>query len=120
VWGGESSSSTPEPVPVPTPDPVPDPTPDPVPDPTPDPVPDPTPDPVPDPTPSIEVMPIGLWEGQITSATGSIFQVTGLIAPDGETRFINDDGEQDKMVLILNEDKFWVIFLLMALMEYCL
>jgi len=55
-------------------------------------------------TPS-EVMPIGLWEGEVIS-DGVTYQALGLISPNGEGRFIVDDGEQDKVMLTLNGDKF--------------
>ncbi len=57
------------------------------------------------PSTSTEVMPIGLWEGEVVS-DGITYQVLGLVAPDGEGRFIVDDGEQDKVMLTLNGDKF--------------
>lgn len=57
------------------------------------------------PSPPTEVMPIGLWAGNVVS-DGEIFHTIGLVAPDGETRYISDDGEQDKALLTLNGSDF--------------
>ncbi|MFT7007939.1 MAG: hypothetical protein ACJAXJ_002478 [Colwellia sp.] len=55
----------------------------------------------------VDVMPIGLWEGQlITLSDNSSIAVAGLIAPNGEIRFITDDGEQDTGVLVLDGSAF--------------
>jgi hypothetical protein len=52
-----------------------------------------------------EVMPIGLWEGSVVS-DGITFHTFGLVAPDGEARYISDDGEQDKALLTLSGSDF--------------
>lgn len=46
-------------------------------------------------------MPSGLWEG-IINADGDAFDVVGLVAPNGEARFISDDGEQERFNLVLD------------------
>lgn len=56
-------------------------------------------------TQPVEVMPIGLWEGQTVIGNESI-AVAALIAPNGEIRLISDDGEQDKGVLVLDGSTF--------------
>jgi len=63
-----------------------------------------TPDNVPKAT---EVMPIGLWQGSAVT-DGVTFQIAGLIAPDGEIRFIADDGEQNKGMITLDGDKYTI------------
>lgn len=52
-----------------------------------------------------EVMPIGLWEG-VALNNGVSYHTVVLIAPDGEARVFSDDGEQDKMTLVLDGNKF--------------
>ena len=54
-----------------------------------------------------EKMPIGLWEGQLTLISdNSSIAVAALIAPDGEVRFITNDGEQDTGVFVLDGSTF--------------
>lgn len=52
-----------------------------------------------------QVMPIGLWEGEVVSE-GISYQTWGFVAPDGEARFITNDGEQDKAMITLNGNDF--------------
>lgn len=58
-------------------------------------------------TQPVEVMPIGLWEGQLTTISdNSSIAVAALIAPNGEVRFITDDGEQDNGIFVLDGSAF--------------
>ena len=52
-----------------------------------------------------EVMPVGLWEGEVVN-DGITFQAVAFIAPDGEARILTDDGEHDRMTLVLDGDQF--------------
>lgn len=58
----------------------------------------------PAPAPS-EVMPVGLWQGEINYTDGRSSPVVALVAPDGEARVIADD-EQNKVMLELTNDTF--------------
>lgn len=62
------------------------------------------PTPVPTPTP-VDVMPIGLWEGNV-NVDGVDVDIVGMIAPSGEARFISEDGEQNRFNLILDDKEF--------------
>lgn len=52
-----------------------------------------------------EVMPAGLWVGEVVN-DGNTFQAVAFIAPDGEARILTDDGEHDRMTLVLDGDQF--------------
>lgn len=51
------------------------------------------------------VMPAGVWTGTVT-ADGVIYEAAGIIAPDGEARFITDGGEQTGLSLTLDGGSF--------------
>jgi hypothetical protein len=62
--------------------------------------------PTPTTPPVNEVMPVGVWSGDIVAADNSVVEVVALIASDGETRLIDTDGEQSRFMLTLDGSAF--------------
>jgi hypothetical protein len=52
-----------------------------------------------------EVMPIGVWEGEVVTDSET-YQAVGLVAPDGEASFVLDFAEQNKVIITLSGSNF--------------
>ena len=64
------------------------------------------PTPTPTPTPTPKVMPAGIWVGDITYTNGSVDDAYLLIAPDGETRFVDSDEQGKAKVTLVDHENY--------------